>query len=85
MKLEGPCQVHPAALPSKCERLQIAGSQKGIAWTAVSQPHLPMALLTQAHSLGPLASLATSNFKGIPGVPAGCLPHACFNSAYVSG
>jgi len=38
-----------AALLRKCERLQIAGSQKGLAWKAVSQPHLPMALLAQRH------------------------------------
>jgi len=38
-----------AALLRKCERLQIAGSQKGLAWKAVAQPHLPMALLTQRH------------------------------------
>ena len=31
----------------KCERLQIAGRQKGLAWKAVAQPHLPMALLAQ--------------------------------------
>ena len=33
-----------AALLLKCERLQIAGSQKGLAWKAVAQPHVPMAL-----------------------------------------
>ena len=33
-----------AALLLKCECLQIAGSQKGLAWKAVAQPHLPMAL-----------------------------------------
>jgi len=31
------------------ERLQIAGSQKGLPWKAVAQPHLPMALLAQRH------------------------------------
>jgi len=39
----------PAALLRKCERLQIARSQKGLAWKAVAQPHLPMALLAQSH------------------------------------
>jgi len=44
-----PCQAPFAALLFKCERLQIAGSQKGLAWKAVAQPHLPMALLAQRH------------------------------------
>ena len=39
----------PEALLLKCERLQIAGRQKGLAWTAVAQTHLPMALLAQRH------------------------------------
>jgi len=33
-----------AALLLKCERLQIAGSRKELAWKGVAQPHLPMAL-----------------------------------------
>jgi len=45
----GPCLAPPATLLRKCERLQIAGSQKGLAWKAVAQPHLPMALLAQRH------------------------------------
>jgi len=32
-----------------CERLQIALSQKGLAWKAVAQSHLCMALLAQRH------------------------------------
>jgi len=39
----------PAALRSKCERLQIARRHKELAWKAVAQPHLPMALLSQRH------------------------------------
>ena len=39
----------PAALLQKCERLQIARRQKELAWKAVAQPHLPMALLAQRH------------------------------------
>ena len=35
----------PAALLPKCERLQIARRQKELAWKAVAQPHLPLALL----------------------------------------
>ena len=45
--LWGPCQETPEALLRKCERLQIAGRQKGLAWKAVAQPHLPTALLAQ--------------------------------------
>jgi len=60
----------PAALLRKCERLQIAGSQKELAWKAVAQPYLPMALLAQeAQKLGLLACLAPSNFKRILGGP----------------
>jgi len=44
-----PSQATLAALLRKCERLQIAGSQKKLAWKAVAQPHLPMALLAQRH------------------------------------
>ena len=44
-----PLYTSPASLLQKCERLQIDGSQKGLAWKAVAQPHLPMALLEQRH------------------------------------
>ena len=47
--LGGPCRPPPAALLPKCERLQIAGSQKGLAWKAVAQPHMPMTLVAQRH------------------------------------
>ena len=43
------CQAPFAALIRRCERLQIAGSQRGLAWKAVAQPHLPMALLIKRH------------------------------------
>jgi len=39
----------PAALLRKRKSLQIARTQKGLAWKAVAQPHLPMALLAQRH------------------------------------
>jgi len=39
----------PAALLRICERLQIAGSQKGLAWKAIAQSNLPMTLLAQRH------------------------------------
>jgi len=45
----GPFRASPAALLPKCERLQIARTQKGLAWKAAAQPHLPMALLVQMH------------------------------------
>jgi len=45
----GPCQAPFVALLRKCECLQISGSQKGLAWKAVSQAYLPMALLAQRH------------------------------------
>jgi len=47
--LPGPCRAPPAALLQKCEHLQVASSQNGLAWKAVAQPHLPMALLAQKH------------------------------------
>ena len=47
--LWGLCQEPLAAVFRKSERLQIAGRQKGLAWKAVAQPHLPMALLAQRH------------------------------------
>jgi len=42
-----PCRAPFAALLQNCERLQIALTQKGLAWKAVAQCHLPMALLAQ--------------------------------------
>ena len=45
----GLCQAPVAALLRKCERLQIALSQKELAGKAVAQPHLPIALLAQRH------------------------------------
>jgi len=47
--LRGPCWALFAALLPKCEHLQIARSQKGLAWKAVAQPNLPRALLAQRH------------------------------------
>ena len=44
-----PCRGPAAALLRKCKRLQIARSQKELAWKAVAQPHLSMALLAQRH------------------------------------
>jgi len=45
----GQVRLSPAALLRKCQRLQIACIQNELAWKAVAQPHLPMALLAQRH------------------------------------
>jgi len=45
----GACQSPLAALLRSCEHLQKGGSQKGLTWKYVAQPHLPMALLAQRH------------------------------------
>ena len=47
--LRGPSRAPPAALLRKWERLQVARREKGLAWKAVAQPHLPVALLAQRH------------------------------------
>jgi len=44
-----PSRLAAAAVLRKCERLHIAGRQKGLAWKAIAHPHLPMALLAQRH------------------------------------
>jgi len=49
LEIGGPFYAPFPALLRKCEHLQIGGSQKGLAWKAVAQPHLPMALLAQRH------------------------------------
>jgi len=69
----GACQTPLAALLRTCERLQRAGSQKGLPWKALAQPHLPMALLAESHRVELLACLANSNFKRSLGM-GGCLP-----------
>ena len=47
--LGGLCRASPESLLRKCERQQIPHRQKELAWKAVAQPHLPMALLAQRH------------------------------------
>jgi len=44
-----PCRKPLAALLRECERMQIACNQMELAWKAVAQPHLPIALLAQRH------------------------------------
>jgi len=68
--LGGPCRAPPKALLPKYERLQIAHRQKGLAWKAVAQPHLPMALLAQRHrDWFCFLLLHPSNFKSSLGGP----------------
>jgi len=59
-----PCRENPAAVLRKCERLQIVRRHKELAWKAVAQPHLPMALLAQRHrDWGCLLVLPPPKFK----------------------
>jgi len=79
-----PCQATFAALLRKCERLQIAGSQKLLAWKAVAQPHLPMALLAQRHrDWGCLLFLPPQTSNVSLGVRAGGLQQPCSEHANV--
>jgi len=72
-----PARLPPAALLRKCERLQIACRQKGLAWNAVSQPHLPMSLLAQRHrDWGCLFVLPPQISNVDLGVPASLPPAA---------
>jgi len=47
--LGGPSREPLAVLLRQCERLQMAGRQKGLSWKALAQSHLPMELLAQRH------------------------------------
>jgi len=51
-RLGCPWLLPPLALHRKCKRLQVALSQKGLAYKAILQPHLPNALLEQKHRDG---------------------------------
>ena len=82
----GTCQTPFSALLRKCERLQIAGRQKGLAWKALCQPHLPMALLAQRHrDWGCLLVLPpqTSNVSWEGGDAVRLLSQPCSKSANV--
>jgi len=79
-----PCQGPPAALLGKCERLQIARSQKELTWNADAQPHLPMALLTQRHRRWVcLLVFPTQTSNVFLGVRAGCIKPPCSENANV--
>jgi len=77
-------RVPASALLRKCERLQIARSQKELAWKAVAQPRVPMALLAQRHrDWGCLLVLPPQTSKVSLGVRAGYIQHSCFENANV--
>ena len=74
----GPCRSSPAALLPKCECLQIARSQKELAWRAAAQPHLSVALLAQKHrDWGCLLVLPPQTSYVYLGVSSGRLRHPC--------
>ena len=82
------CEVPAGLLHQRCSKnaefLQIAGSQKGLAWKAVAQSHLPMALLAERHrGWGFLIVLPpqTSNVSRGCEVPAGLLHQRCSKNA----
>jgi len=80
----GPWRKPAAALLCECELLQIAGRQKGLAWKAVAQPHLPRALLAQSHrDWGCLLVLPPQNSNVAYGVHAGRLRQPCSENANV--
>jgi len=82
--LWGPCREPAAALLRKWECLQIAGRQKGLAWKAVAQPHLPMALLTQRHrDCVCLLVLPPQTSNVAYGVRAASLSQSCSKNANV--
>jgi len=83
----GHCRSPFAALLLKCKRLQIARSQKGLAWKDVAQPHLPMALLAQRHTHWVCLLVLphqTSNVAPEWVVRAGRLQQTCSEYANVS-
>jgi len=80
----GHCRGPPGALLRKCESLQIARRQKGLAWKAVAQPHLPMALLAQRHrDWGFWLVLPPQNSNVALGVSAGNLQQTRSKNANV--
>jgi len=83
-KWGGPCQAPLANLLQKFEHLQIAGSQKGLAWKAVAQRHLPMALLAQRHrDWGCWLFLLPQTSNVYLGEHAGSLRQPCSKNAKV--
>jgi len=82
--LGGEFRAPPAALLPKCERLQIARRQKELAWKAVAQPHLPIALLAQRHrDWGCLLLLPPQTSNVTLGLLVGQLRQPCSENANV--
>jgi len=82
--LWGPCREPPADLLCKCERLQVAGRQKGLAWKAVAQPHLPTAQIAQRYrDWGCLLVLPPQTSNVTYGVRAGNLRQPCSKNANI--
>jgi len=80
----GLCRGSPAVLLRKCKRVQVAVSQKELAWKAVPQPHLPMALLAQRHrDWGCLLVLHSQISNVALGVRAGRHREPCCENADV--
>jgi len=80
----GPYRAPLAALLRKCERLQIAGSQKELAWKALAQPHLPMALIAHRNrDWGCLLVLPPQTSNVALGVRTGHLRQPCSENANV--
>jgi len=78
------CRRSPAALLRKCKRLHTAHSQKELAWKAVAQPHLPVALLIQRYrDWGCLLVLPPQTSNVSLGVRAGGLQQPCSENANV--
>jgi len=80
----GPCGGPPAALLPKCERLQRPRRQKELAWKAVAQPHLPVAMLAQRQKhWGCLLVLPPPSSKVSLGVVDGGPQQPCSENANV--
>jgi len=82
--LWGPRRELAETLLRKCECLQIAGREKGLAWKAVSIPHLPTSLLAQRHRVwGCLLVLPPQTSKVAYAVCVGSLRQPCSKNANV--
>jgi len=80
-----PARLLSQPCSKKCERLQIAGRKKGLAWKAVAQPHLHMALLAQRHrDWGCLLILPPQTSNAAQVVHYGRLRKPCSKNANVS-
>ena len=78
------CWLPSAGLLRKWERLQIALSQRELAWKSVSQPHLPMALLAQRHrDWGCLLNMPPQTSDVDLGVCTGAVLQPCSKNANV--